>query len=75
MKTVKYSKIHKAIMLKTGMTLIDVQKLDIDRQNAFIEKELTPFLNSEIHAEAEAADQLIDMIRYWNVGQTEETYA
>jgi hypothetical protein len=74
MKTVKYGKVHKAIMLKCGKTLIDVQSMDTANQEIFIEKELTPFLNSEIYATAEAADQLVDMIRYWEVGQTKESY-
>ena len=74
MKTVKYGKLHKAIMLKTGKTLIDVQAMSTEDQEAFIEKELQRFIDSDLYDTAEAADQLVDMIRYWKVGQTEESY-
>lgn len=74
MKTVKYGKVHKAIMLKTGKTLIDVQSMSTEDQEVFIEKKLQPFLDSSLYETAEAADQLVDMIRYWKVGQTEDSY-
>ena len=74
MKTVKYGKVHKAIMLKTGKTLIDVQSMSTEDQEVFIEKKLQPFLDSSLYETVEAADQLVDMIRYWKVGQTEDSY-
>lgn len=75
MKTVKYGKLHKSIMLKCGKTLVDVQKLDMAQQQEFIDRHLSEFLNSDLDDVREAADQLVDMIKYWEVGQTEETYS
>ena len=73
----KYNEKHKAMLQKIGYELIDLQKMarqDYMKLNNLISLYLVPVIVDGSEEDSELAEDLITMIKYWDVGQTEEDY-
>lgn len=73
----KYNEKHKAMLQKIGYELIDLQKMarqDYMKLNKLLHLYVNPVIVDGSEEDSELAEDLITMIKYWDVGQTEENY-
>lgn len=67
----KYTDKHAKIFDETGETLDSVIRMDDDNQNLFISTYVIPHIVDGTELEWQAED-VIDMIKYWDAGQRED---
>ena len=73
----KYNEKHKAMLQKIGYSLVDLQKMarqDSKKLNDLLHTHVIPIIVGGSEEDSELAEDLITMIKYWDVGQTEEDY-
>ena len=72
MGTLVYSDEHDAIFKAAGTTLDQVIQMGPEEQNTFISANCNPHIVDGDELEW-AAEDVIDMIKYWEPGQRQET--
>lgn len=72
MRLLKYNKNHDKIFKSSGYTLDDVLNMNDDEKNEFIHKYVVKYIVDNIDGLEDEAEDVIDMIKYWEPGQTEE---
>lgn len=72
MGTLSYNDEHDAIFKAAGTTLDQVIQMGPEEQNAFISVNCNPHIVDGDELEW-AAEDVIDMVKYWEPGQRQET--